>query len=321
MTAVAGRAGERPAAVVIGVDGGGTNTDVVIADLDGETLATVRVGGSNHESIGLDAAVEVLDVAISEALAAAGRRRTDVAASVFGLAGVDWPSDVDRVDTALAGIGLGGVRLVVNDSQVALRAGCTQPWGVVSSIGTGSVTAGVGRAGQWFRTMAVGFGEPSGSGTIVTDALHAIAAERHGTGDPTVLTAQFLTALGQVEVAAMFEAITRGHLSGLRSLAPIVTAAADAGDPVARRVVADIAMQHVDVALAVARHVDLADDEFELVTAGSVHAAGGWFGEVFADGIARVVPGATIVALARSAASGAVRMALDLAGASPPVEP
>lgn len=303
--------------VVVGVDGGGTSTDVVVADLAGEVIASVRTGGSNHESIGLEAMSVVLADAIGEALGTAGRQHADVAAAVFGLAGVDWPSDVDRAGAALAGIEFGGPRLVVNDSQIALRAGCTQPWGIVSSVGTGSVTAGVGRAGQWFRTMAVGFGEPSGSGTIVSDALHAIAAEYHGTAEPTALTQRFLDALGHGDVLSMFEAITRGHAPALRSLAPVVTEAADTGDKVARRLVTDVALAHVDVALAVARRLHLADDDFELVTAGSVHASGGVFGSAFAGGVARAMPGATVVALGRPAAIGAVRMALDLAGASP----
>ena len=324
MTAVDGGAasdgvgGRRTGDVVVGVDGGGTTTDVVVADLAGEVMASVRTGGSNHESVGLETMAEVLAEAIDEGLASAGRRHADVAAAVFGLAGVDWPNDVDRVGAALARIEFDGPRLVVNDSQVALRAGCTQPWGIVSSVGTGSVTAGIGRSGQWFRTMAVGFGEPSGSGTIVSDALHAIAAEYHGSGEPTVLTSKFLEALGHPDVPSMFEVITRGGVPGLRSLAPLVTAAADGDDDVARRLVTEVAAQHVEAVLAVARRLQLADDEFELVTAGSVHAAGGVFSAVFADGIARVTPGATVVPLRRPAATGAVRMALDLTRASPP---
>ena len=314
---VGGRAGERVGEVVIGVDGGGTTTDVVVADLAGDVIASIRAGGRNHESIGLEAVAEVLSVAVGEALTAAGCRPADVAAAVYGLAGVDWPSDVDRVGAALSRTELDGPRLVVNDSLVALRAGCTQPWGIVSSVGTGSVTAGVGRSGQWFRTMAIGFGEPSGSGTIVTEALHAIAAEHHGSGEPTVLTRRFVAALGHPDALSMFEAITRGDVPTLRSLAPVVTEAADAGDEVARRLVTEVAMRHVEAALAVARRVDLADDEFELVAAGSVHAAGGVFSAVFADGVARTIPGATVVALSRPAAIGAVRIALELAGASP----
>lgn len=302
----------RSAGVVVGVDGGGTSTEVAVADLSGAVLATVSAGGSNHESIGLDAMAAVIDSAVEAALRSAGASRADVAAAVFGLAGVDWPSDVERVGGALERLGLGGPRLVVNDSQVALRAGCRRPWGVVSCVGTGSVTAGRGRTGTWVRTMGVGFGEPSGAGTIVRDALDAIAAAHHGVGEPTALAARLPAALGHADVPAMFEALTRSSPGGLRRFAPVVTELADDGDPVARRVVADIATRHGDLAVAVAQRVGLLDDSFELVTAGAVHRAGGWFGEVFAARIERDLPGATIVALTGSIAAGAVRLALDL---------
>lgn len=297
--------------VVVGVDGGGTSTEVAVADMAGGVLASVMTGGSNHETIGVAAAVNVVGAAVDEALASAGASRADVVASVFGLAGVDWPSDVHRVDEELGRLGLAGSRVLVNDSEVALRAGCRQPWGVVSCVGTGSVTAGRSRTGDRFRTMGVGFGEPSGAGTIAREALDAIAAAHHGVGEPTALTDRFLAALGHPDVPAMFEAITRGPRAGFRWTAPMVTGLADDGDPVAQRIVADVARRHSALAVGVARRLQLADDRFELVTTGAVHRAGGAFSEAFAAGVTSELPGATIVPLTTSIAVGAVRLALD----------
>jgi N-acetylglucosamine kinase-like BadF-type ATPase len=297
--------------VVIGVDGGGTTTDVGVADLSGAVLAIERTGPSNHESIGVDGTVEVVAAAVDAALAAAGAGRSDVRAAVFGLAGVDWPSDEQQLDVALGGLGLAGERRVVNDSLVALRAGCRDPWGVVSSAGTGSVTAGVGRSGAFVRTMAVGWGEPSGSGTLARASLHAVAAWHHGTGPATLLTDRFLDALGHGDVAAMFEAITRGREGRLRSLAPIVTTLADEGDDVAAGIVVDVAGQHAELAVAVAERVALVGDRFDLVTAGAVHASGGCFAEAFAERVAASCPMAEIRPLDVLAVVGGIRLALD----------
>jgi N-acetylglucosamine kinase-like BadF-type ATPase len=302
------------AGVVVGVDGGGTTTDVAVADLTGAVLAVERAGPSNHETIGVDGAVGVLEAALDAALATAGAARGDVRAAVFGLAGVDWPSDEERLDVALAALGLAGVRRVVNDSLVALRAGCRDPWGVVSSAGTGSVTAGVGRTGEFARTMAIGWGEPSGSGTLVTAALHAVAAELHGTGPSTALSDRLVAALGHVDVPAMFEAISRGRGGGLRRHAPIVTELADDGDAVAAGIVVDIARQHADLAGAVARRVALVDGPFDLVTAGAVHASGRCFVDAFARRVEEVCPTAVIVPLAVLPVVGGVRLALESLG-------
>ena len=300
--------------VVIGVDGGGTSTDVAVADLTGTVLATQRTGGSNHESIGIEAAVGVLDAAIGAALATAGAAPGDVEAAVFGLAGVDWPSDEQALDAAIESLALGGERRVVNDSLVALRAGCREPWGVVSSVGTGSVTAGIGRSGAGFRTMAVGWGEPRGSGTLVSEALHAVAAAHHGTGPPTALTDRLVGALVFRDVGEMFEAISRGRAGAIRHLAPIVTELADAGDVVAGSIVAEVARQHADLAAAVARRVGLVDGPFDLVTAGAVHASGRCFAAAFAQRVDAACPTAVIVPLALPAVLGGVRLALETLG-------
>ena len=300
--------------VVLGVDGGGTTTDVVVADLTGAVLASTTAGGTNHESIGIARMTEVLAAAVDEALDEAGATRADVRGSAFGLAGVDWPSDVVLVDDALASLGLGGQRLVVNDSRAALRAGCSQRWGIVSSIGTGSVTAGVNREGEWFRTMAVGWGEPRGSGTLVAEALHAIAAHHHRTAPATALTDRFLDALGQPDVPAMFESITRGRSDGLRGHAAMVVEVAADGDDVARSIVIEVASRHAAMVVGVASRLGMTDDEFELVTSGGVHSGGGRFSETFASGVTDHCPKATIVPLTTTPALGAIGLALDELG-------
>lgn len=297
--------------VVIGVDGGGTKTDVVVATIDGTTLATTQTGGANHEGMGFAQMAEVLTLAVDEALASAGASRASVAASVFGLAGVDWDSDVAEVVAALDRLGLNGSLTVVNDSLVALRAGCTHPWGMVSSIGTGTVTAGVNRKGQWFRTMAVGWGEPSGSLSMVADALHAIAAHHHGTGPATVLTDLFLEALGQPDVLAMFEAITRGRSSVGSHLAPLLDEAMSLDDSVAESVLTDLGTQHAAMVVGVAKRIGLLDDGFELVTSGGVHAGGGRFSDVFIDHVTNACPGATVAPLQVIPAMGAVILAVE----------
>ncbi|HYN32749.1 MAG TPA: BadF/BadG/BcrA/BcrD ATPase family protein [Ilumatobacteraceae bacterium] len=298
--------------VVVGVDGGGTKTDVVVADLNGREIAVASTGGANHERMGVTKMAAVIGAALDEALATADRTRADVVASAFGLAGVDWDSDIVLVESALDALGLSGQRVVVNDSQVALRAGCTQSWGIVSNIGTGTVTAGVNRDGEWFRTMAVGWGEPTGSWTMVSDSLHAIAAHHHRTGPATSLTELYLGELGYSSVIEMFEAITRRRCTIGGYLAPLVDRAAATGDRVADEILTRVADQHADMVGGVATQLMMLDDDFELVTAGGVHASGGPFTERFQARVHHHCPGAVLVPLVGRPATGAIQLALDL---------
>ena len=297
--------------VVVGVDGGGTKSDVVVATIDGVVLATGQTGGANPEGMGADRMAAVLAAAIDETLAMAGAARSDVVASAFGLAGVDWDSDVVIVDAALASLALPGPRTVVNDSQVALRAGCSQPWGIVSSVGTGTVSAGVNRQGERFRTMAVGWGEPSGSWTMVSGSLHAVAAHHHGVGKQTLLTELYLAALDEANVESMFESITRGRSSVGGHLAPLLDQAAAGGDEVARDLLGKVSARHADMVIGVAARLGMTNDEFELVTSGGVHRAGGLFGELFAERVVAACPGAKVVPLRVLPAMGAITLALE----------
>ena len=298
--------------MLLGVDGGGTKTDVIVADLDGNPVGTARVGCTNHESIGLSAAMAELHRGVQQALTDAGAATHDVVAAAFGLAGVDWSSDERAIDAELGGFGLGGVRTVVNDSMIALRAGSSTGWGIVSSIGTGAVTAGVNRVGVRNRSMSVGWGEPCGSSSLVADALHAVAAQHHRTGPPTVLTDRFLEALGVVDVLSLFEGISRRTLRVDGRLAPLLQQVADHGDRVAIDLLHRSGGQHAAMVVGVADHLSIRDEHFELVTAGGVHNGGGRFVEAFAAHIAAHCPKAAIVPLVQPPVTGAVLLALDL---------
>ncbi len=302
----------RSGGVLLGVDGGATKTDVIVADPAGNALATSRVGCTNHESVGMAQAMVALRRGVEDALAAAGAAAADVIAAAFGLAGVDWRSDEVALDGAIAEFGLGGVRTVVNDSLVALRAGSASGCGIVSSIGTGTVTAGMNRYGVRYRTMSVGWGEPCGSSSLAADALHAIAAQYHRTGPATALTDRFLNALSVEDVPALFEDISRGRLSIDGRLAPLLQQAADDGDGVSIEVLDRSAEHHAAMVLGAADHLELRDEAFELITSGGVHAGGGRFVETFIAYVSKHCGGATIVPLTKPPVTGAVLMALDL---------
>jgi hypothetical protein len=142
--------------VVVGVDGGGTKTDAVVADTTGAFLGLGRGGPSNWEDVGLGGAGAAFRVATGEALSAAGATPEDVAHSVFGLAGVDWPGDVDRLAFAIDPLGLAGGRSVVNDSEIVRRAGTDSRAAVTVVAGGGSVVAGRNARGETFRTVGLG---------------------------------------------------------------------------------------------------------------------------------------------------------------------
>ena len=303
---------------VIGVDGGATKTDAVVMSVDGRVLGNGRAGSSNWESIGLAPAVDAVALAVDGALAEAGLARREVAASVFALAGVDWPGDHVRLGEALDFLGLGGARFVTNDAFAALRAGISGQAGCVSSAGTGAVAAGRNEAGQTARTMAEGFGELGGAGDIVERAIWACARMREASGPDTALARALCSALGVPGLDDLFEGIKRNGLSVGSELAPLVLEVAEAGDEVAQRLLEEQGRSLADEVLGVARRLEMLDTAFELVIAGSVHLAGSApLDRAFAARVAEGAPGAQIVPLRERPVIGAARLALEQIGETP----
>jgi N-acetylglucosamine kinase-like BadF-type ATPase len=300
---------------VVGVDGGATKTDAVVMALDGRVIGSGRGGSSNWESVGLAQAVDAIALAVDAALAEAGHARREVEASVFALAGVDWPGDQVQLAGALDFLGLGGGRFVTNDAFAALRAGISGQAGCVSSAGTGAVAAGRNEAGETARTMAEGFGELGGAGDIIERALWACARMREASGPETALAAALCSALGVPDLDSLFEGIKRHGLVVGAELAPVVLEVAALGDEVACRLLEEQGRSLADEVLGVARRLGMLGTPFELVIAGSVHLAGSApLDAAFAARVSEIAPRARIVPLREPAVIGAARLALDQVG-------
>src|SRR5205085_2704955 len=83
--------------VVVGVDGGNSKTDVLVARTDGAPLAYLRGSGSNaHGPGGAAACIDVIDAIVERASLAQPAVR-----GAFFLCGADVPSDFDALAAGL----------------------------------------------------------------------------------------------------------------------------------------------------------------------------------------------------------------------------
>jgi N-acetylglucosamine kinase-like BadF-type ATPase len=98
----------------------------------------------------------------------------------------------------------------------------------------------------------------------------------------------------------------------VRELAPVVFAAAEAGDAVARGLINGLADELVTMGIAMIRRVGLARQEFDVVLAGGVFLNhDGAFFERLAEGIHAVAPGARLIPLRVPPVLGAALLGLD----------
>lgn len=225
------------APIVAGVDGGGTHTRVMLADLHGRVLSCTAAGGSNpnHQR---DAA-EHVRAAIRRALEAAGAGPARIIALVAGFAGLDAPEDQVWADQFTALPGLACPRLHVNDAVIAHAGALRSQPGIIAVSGTGSIVLGITPNGQQVRNYDFHQYAPSAARFLSYETVHRIiAAEWEDTDLP--LVEAVLSFWGANDTAALSELGARGFVEDRRErnarfgqMAEQVTRAAAAGIPLA----------------------------------------------------------------------------------------
>jgi N-acetylglucosamine kinase-like BadF-type ATPase len=301
---------------VLGVDGGGSKTHALVADERGEVLGFASSGRSNWEDTGLEAAGAALAEAIGGALAAAQVPPGALAASAFGLAGLDWDPDRPMLGALLDPLGLAGPRRLENDSFIALRAGASRPFGVVVIAGTGHVAAGRDPAGRTVRTLGLGpmYGDFGSATDVAEEAVRAVADAYTGRGPATSLSRLLPPLAGCASAEQLLQRLSRG-LVPLPEAAPLVLQEAEAGDPACRQIVLHAGASLGESAAVVARRLGLGGQRFELVLAGGLFRSGNRLLEgALVDTMARQAPQAVPVHLTCGPVVGAALDALDLAG-------
>lgn len=304
--------------VVLGVDGGGSKTHAAVCDGAGNLIGAGTAGPSNWETVGLRGACDSVGDAVERALNGADTRRGDLDAAVFGLAGVDWPSDVTRLESAFQPLGLGCEPTIINDSFIALRAGVTAPWGVVVIAGTGTVAAGRNRAGKTARTLGLGrvLGDEGSASDLSEAALRAVARAYVGRGPATTLSEGLCRLKGASSVAQLLEEFSRGGEPEVNA-APLVLEHAARGDRAAIEIVEWAGSELGDAARSVASNLDMLSEPFELVLSGGLfHGAN----ELLEERIAQRVPSALLTRLEAPPVAGALLTALEQLGGRPSSE-
>jgi N-acetylglucosamine kinase-like BadF-type ATPase len=311
--------------VLLAIDGGSTKTDAVLVSDQGEVLGRARVGPSNHQLMGIDAAVDAIGEAVAEATRAAGIDDPPFPlcpTGVYCLAGLDLAIDEARLTPAIAHRGWTGVDLLRNDTFAISRAGTSATWGLGLVCGTGMNCAATGPDGQSIRFPALaelsGDFAPGGS-WLGLRALGLALRANDGRGRPTLLSDRVASHFALSDPETVLTNIYSGEISYHRifELAQVLLDTANEGDEVAQGAAHYLADEVVAFATAAINRLGVAQLEVEVVLGGGVFdTAYGGFLERVTEGIHRVAPNAVIKRLAAPPVLGAALLGLDAIGAS-----
>ncbi|TDB85854.1 ATPase [Actinomadura sp. KC216] len=266
-----------PRGVLVAVDGGNSKTDAAVVGDGGELLATVRGEGFRPQIEGLDTALDALSAVIDAALRRAGALPGEVAHLAAYMANVDLPGEEERLEKLLLGRGAAASVAVGNDTFALLRSAVTAGWGVAVVCGAGINCAGVGPDGRTARFPSLGphTGDWGGGASLGRSALwHGIRGE-DGRGPRTALTGAVAAHFGVRRAIDVGLGLHLGEFDEgrLTALAPVLFDVAEAGDEVAREVVARLADEVAVLGSVALRRLDLLEEPADVVLGGGVLAA------------------------------------------------
>jgi N-acetylglucosamine kinase len=257
----------------LGVDGGQSGTTAVIGDEPGRVLGVGEAGPCNHA--GADEGRAKLERAVigsvGEACVQAGLDLAVVRfeAACFGMSG--GPEDKEAI---LASILRTNRLTVTTDAAIALAGATATGQGIVTIAGTGSIAFGRNADGRTARAGGWGyiFGDEGGAFDIVRQALRAALRMEEGWGARTGLRAAMLEATGSRDAN---ESLHRMYTADwprdrVATLAPLVDAAAGAGDAVAIQILTGAAAQLAMLAASVRSQLRIPGDAVELAYIGGV---------------------------------------------------
>ncbi len=218
--------------IIIGVDGGGTKTRVIVADETGWQLAEALGPGSATGPDKADTSAAVIAGLVRQAMTEAGAEHIRARVLVAGVAGVGRANEQRALTAALEDLELADDVIVEGDGDIALSDAFGQGAGIILISGTGSIAHGRGpsrvtaRCGGW----GPAFGDEGSGAWIGRKALAIVASASDGREPATELTGAILTAAQLNEVTELIPWAIAARPRELAALAPVVFNCASNGD-------------------------------------------------------------------------------------------
>lgn len=227
----------------IGIDGGGTKTDLMIGDEHGNLLARCGGGSGNVKSRSREEVQQMLLELIQEGLRQSESEPAQLASIMLGLAGGYRPDDKRKIIEFLRPHLPSGARIEIQtDAAAALAAGSFGEAGIVLISGTGSIAFGhIPETGEAIRVGGWGYllGDEGSGYQMGQKSLQAVLHAHDGRGESTRLTSDILEQLALRSPEQFIDAFYENPnmRKEIADLSKLAIEAAQQGDGVAQRIV------------------------------------------------------------------------------------
>ena len=304
---------DRPTAVFLGADAGGSHSTVVVGTRS-DVLGRADGPGAAMRPSGAAKSAAVLAETARRAAAAAGLH-LPVERAVVGAAGAGRAQEQRELEAALLEAGVAREVRVLADGEVALATAFGTGPGILVNAGTGSIAYARDPAGAVHRAGGYGWqlGDEGSGYWLGRRALDVAARAQDGRGEGSTLLARLLGALGLQHFDDLVRWAATATPTQMAALAPHVLNAAREGEGVARQAVDDAARELVDLAAALARHFP-GTEPVPVALAGGLLLPQSPLTAAFRERLGTALKRARLVPDRIDSALGALRLAAELGG-------
>lgn len=297
--------------IFLGIDGGQTGTQAVVADDTGRVLGRGEAGPSNHVEMpgGRERLRDAVRDSTNAALRTAGLG--DVQSVTFASAYCAMTGEADFKAEIIASTVKATVLQVEHDAPAALAGATLGSPGVIVIAGTGSVVFGENGEGQTSRAGGWGyvFGDEGSGFGLAREGIRAALDNLDGVGPDTRLVSVLTEFFGVSDLRLLPMVMYNGKVSrdGVAAAARHVLATWQDGDEVAARVVREGLDALARRVASVARRLRLVDADVRL--SGGVFRSDPYVA-AFRDAVQALLPQASVLPARLNPAAGAVLLAL-----------
>jgi N-acetylglucosamine kinase-like BadF-type ATPase len=300
----------------LGADLGATKTHTLIVDETGRALGFGESGPANHESVGYDGMFQSMHDGLKQSLRTAGLKKDQIAGAGFGVAGYDWPSEIEATASVIDSLGLSAPYKFVNDSVPGLIAGSEEGWGVVVVSGTGSNCRGWDREHKREGRVTghgVLMGEGAGGTELIYRCMQIIGYSWTKRLPQTALADAIIAYVGAKDLEDLMRGYTTYEYQIGAEAARIVFRVAEEGDEAARNLICWAGTELGEMANAVIRQLEFENLAFDVVMTGSMFEGGRMLIEPMRETIHKLAPKARLTRLRVPPVVGAALLGMEAA--------
>jgi N-acetylglucosamine kinase-like BadF-type ATPase len=303
----------------LGIDVGSSKTHALIADETGQCIGFGKSSGGNHQGVGYDGLLNVLQESFDDARRSSGVEKGQIAGAGFGVAGYDFPSDREPHLRTIAKLGLSCPVELVNDGANGLICGTSHGIGVNITAGSSDNCRGKNKTGKEGRIVGNGatFGEYGGGIEIAGRALQVVNYAWIKRSPPTTLTKILLDATGAKDELDLMEGFSNDDYHLVPIIAVEVIKAAYAGDKASQEIIQWAGEELGWLAIAVTRQIEMENEEVEIVQSGSIFEAGEIIIKPMRDIVMKHLPKAKLIRLDGPPVVGPLMLGMQMAGMDP----